>query len=79
MDFFSQVCGTDEGAFQHLKDDVSVVLVHGGQEVLPASKYFAYCGSFLIHILMDHNIFSFFDSGCGIASKSIGLTDFSGR
>jgi len=36
MDFFSQVCGTDEGAFQHLKDDVSVVLIHGGQEVLPA-------------------------------------------
>lgn len=41
MDFYSQVCGTDEGAFQHLKDDVSVVLIHGGPDVLPVSKYSA--------------------------------------
>ena len=36
MDFFSQVCGTTDGAFQHLKDDVSVMLVHGGPDLLPA-------------------------------------------
>jgi NADH dehydrogenase FAD-containing subunit len=36
MDFFSQVCGTEEGAFQHLRDDVSVILVHGGPDLLPA-------------------------------------------
>lgn len=36
MDFFSQVCGTADGAFQHLRDDVSVMLIHGGPDLLPA-------------------------------------------
>ncbi|KAL7508453.1 hypothetical protein ACHAWX_000727, partial [Stephanocyclus meneghinianus] len=36
MDFYSQVCGRADGAFQHLRDDVSVMLVHGGPELLPA-------------------------------------------
>jgi NADH dehydrogenase FAD-containing subunit len=36
MDFYSQVCGTADGAFQHLRDDVSVILVHGGPDLLPA-------------------------------------------
>eukprot|EP00804_Cyclotella_cryptica_P016794 CCRYP_001793-RA/>CCRYP_001793-RA protein AED:0.03 eAED:0.03 QI:1250/1/1/1/1/1/3/226/484 len=36
MDFFSQVCVRADGAFQHLRDDVSVMLVHGGSELLPA-------------------------------------------
>ena len=34
-DFFAQVCSTPDGAFQHLAEDVSVTLVHGGPEVLP--------------------------------------------
>lgn len=35
-DFFSQVCRFPDGAFQHLAEDVSVILVHGGSELLPA-------------------------------------------
>lgn len=35
-DFFSQICRSPDGAFQHLKDDISIMLVHGGAELLPA-------------------------------------------
>jgi NADH dehydrogenase FAD-containing subunit len=35
-DFFGQVCGSPDGAYQHLRDDVSVTLLHGGSELLPA-------------------------------------------
>lgn len=35
-DFFAQVCRKPDGAFQHLKDDVSVMLIHGGSDLLPA-------------------------------------------
>ena len=35
-DFFKQVCSSPDGAYQRLRDDVSVVLVHGGSELLPA-------------------------------------------
>mmetsp|Transcript_47135 Transcript_47135/g.57022 ORF Transcript_47135/g.57022 Transcript_47135/m.57022 type:complete len:367 (-) Transcript_47135:132-1232(-) len=35
-DFFSQVCGFPDGAYQHLKDDISVMLIHGGSDLLPA-------------------------------------------
>jgi NADH dehydrogenase FAD-containing subunit len=35
-DFFAQVCRYPDGAFQHLKDDISIMLIHGGSEVLPA-------------------------------------------
>lgn len=35
-DFFAQICRSPDGAYQHLADDISVVLVHGGTELLPA-------------------------------------------
>lgn len=35
-DFFSQICKSPDGAYQHLANDISVVLVHGGSELLPA-------------------------------------------
>jgi len=35
-DFFAQVCSSPGGAYQHLRDDVSVTLMHGGSELLPA-------------------------------------------
>jgi NADH dehydrogenase FAD-containing subunit len=35
-DFFRQVCGSPDGAFPHLLEDVSVTLVHGGPDLLPA-------------------------------------------
>lgn len=35
-DFFGQICSKPAGAFQHLANDISVILVHGGSEVLPA-------------------------------------------
>lgn len=35
-DFFQQICRASDGAYQHLRDDVSVMLVHGGSELLPA-------------------------------------------
>ena len=35
-DFFSQICNSPDGAYQHLANDISVVLVHGGSELLPA-------------------------------------------
>ena len=35
-DFFAQVCGYPDGAYQHLRDDISVVLIHGGSDLLPA-------------------------------------------
>ena len=35
-DFFAQICGYPDGAYQHLKDDISVILIHGGSELLPA-------------------------------------------
>jgi NADH dehydrogenase FAD-containing subunit len=34
-DFFGQICRKPGGAYQHLAQDVSVVLVHGGSELLP--------------------------------------------
>ena len=36
MDFFSQVCGSPDGAYQHLRDDVSVTLIQSGTELVPA-------------------------------------------
>lgn len=36
MDFFAQVCSLNDGAYQHLRDDVSVMLIHGGSDLLPA-------------------------------------------
>lgn len=35
-DFFAQVCRQPDGAFQRLAEDIAVILVHGGSEVLPA-------------------------------------------
>ncbi|CAJ1931526.1 unnamed protein product [Cylindrotheca closterium] len=35
-DFFEQVCRPSDGAFQLLKDDISIMLIHGGAELLPA-------------------------------------------
>jgi NADH dehydrogenase FAD-containing subunit len=35
-DFFAQVCRRPDGAFQHLSEDISIILVHGGSDVLPA-------------------------------------------
>eukprot|EP00526_Cylindrotheca_closterium_P004354 CAMPEP_0113661216 /NCGR_PEP_ID=MMETSP0017_2-20120614/33310_1 /TAXON_ID=2856 /ORGANISM="Cylindrotheca closterium" /LENGTH=804 /DNA_ID=CAMNT_0000575893 /DNA_START=258 /DNA_END=2672 /DNA_ORIENTATION=- /assembly_acc=CAM_ASM_000147 len=35
-DFFRQICRSSDGAYQHLKDDISIMLIHGGAEVLPA-------------------------------------------
>lgn len=35
-DFFNQVCRYPDGAFQRLKGDISIMLIHGGSEVLPA-------------------------------------------
>jgi NADH dehydrogenase FAD-containing subunit len=35
-DFFRQVCQIPDGAFQHLRNDYSILLVHGGPELLPA-------------------------------------------
>ena len=35
-DFFAQICAYPDGAYQHLKDDISVILIHGGSDLLPA-------------------------------------------
>lgn len=35
-DLFSQVCRTPDGAYQRLRGDVSVMLVHGGPDLLPS-------------------------------------------
>ena len=35
-DFFAQVCRSPDGAYQRLRDDVEVLLVHGGAELLPS-------------------------------------------
>ncbi|KAG7368200.1 FAD-dependent pyridine nucleotide-disulfide oxidoreductase [Nitzschia inconspicua] len=35
-DFFSQVCSKPNGAYQHLANDVEVLLIHGGNDLLPA-------------------------------------------
>ena len=35
-DFFAQICSYPDGAYQHLKDDISVMLIHGGCDLLPA-------------------------------------------
>jgi len=34
-DFFRQVCRFPDGAFQHLANDVSIVLIHSGTQLLP--------------------------------------------
>lgn len=34
-DFFRQICRTPDGAFQHLSRDISIVLIHSGNELLP--------------------------------------------
>jgi len=36
MDFFQQVCGSPDGAYKHLRDDVSVTLIQSGTELVPA-------------------------------------------
>lgn len=35
-DFFSQICSKPYGAYQHLADDIEVLLIHGGSDLLPA-------------------------------------------
>mmetsp|Transcript_6943 Transcript_6943/g.12571 ORF Transcript_6943/g.12571 Transcript_6943/m.12571 type:complete len:484 (-) Transcript_6943:96-1547(-) len=35
-DFFAQVCRSPDGAYQRLREDVEVILVHGGSELLPS-------------------------------------------
>jgi NADH dehydrogenase FAD-containing subunit len=35
-DFFAQICRSPDGAYQHLKDDIEIMLIHGGNELLPA-------------------------------------------
>jgi NADH dehydrogenase FAD-containing subunit len=35
-DFFSQVCSQPNGAYQHLANDIEVILIHGGKELVPA-------------------------------------------
>jgi len=35
-DFFGQVCSSPDGAYQSVRDDVSVMLVHGGSALLPS-------------------------------------------
>jgi len=35
-DFFAQVCRFPDGAYQRLREDVEVILVHGGSELLPS-------------------------------------------
>mmetsp|Transcript_12205 Transcript_12205/g.35749 ORF Transcript_12205/g.35749 Transcript_12205/m.35749 type:complete len:473 (-) Transcript_12205:108-1526(-) len=35
-DFFVQICSKPDGAYQHLAEDISVTLVHGGSDLLPA-------------------------------------------
>lgn len=35
-DFFAQICRYPDGAFQHLKEDIEIMLIHGGQDLLPA-------------------------------------------
>jgi len=35
-DFFSEITAKPDGAYQHLADDIEVILVHGGSELLPA-------------------------------------------
>ena len=32
-DFFKQICSYPEGAFQHLRDDISITLIHGGSDL----------------------------------------------
>ena len=34
-DFVAQMTRSPDGAYQHLKDDISVTLIHGGSELLP--------------------------------------------
>ncbi|KAL3922468.1 MAG: hypothetical protein SGARI_006444, partial [Bacillariaceae sp.] len=34
-DFFAQVCSQPDGAYQHLVNDIEVILVHGGPDLLP--------------------------------------------
>ena len=38
-DFFGQVCRSPDGAYQHLREDVSVTLVHGGPDLLPSMDH----------------------------------------
>ena len=35
-DFFAEMCRSPDGAYQRLRDDVEVLLVHGGPELLPS-------------------------------------------
>lgn len=35
-DFFAQICRSPDGAYQHLRDDIEIILIHGGSELLPA-------------------------------------------
>jgi len=37
-DFVKQICRQPDGAYHHLAQDISITLVHGGQELLPAMK-----------------------------------------
>ena len=35
-DFFSEIGAKPDGAYQHLADDIEIILIHGGPELLPA-------------------------------------------
>ncbi len=35
-DFFGQICRFPDGAYQRLREDVEVLLIHGGSELLPS-------------------------------------------
>jgi len=35
-DFFGEICSYPDGAYQHLRGEISITLVHGGSELLPA-------------------------------------------
>lgn len=35
-DFFAQICRYPDGAYQRIRDDIEVMLIHGGSELLPS-------------------------------------------
>ena len=35
-DYYAQICSFPDGAYQHLSEDIEVMLIHGGDELLPA-------------------------------------------
>jgi len=35
-DFFAQMCRSPDGAYQRLRDDIEILLIHGGSDLLPS-------------------------------------------